>query len=97
MGYVFRLLFKSSSGPQNIHPDVQTFTALWDPKRLQNKMYTLYKYIKYQCFNILYIFIMYTSYSMSAGDPTMQKIFVRLDLYLEGLKMTRIGVETCSP
>ena len=41
MGYTFRLLFKSSSGPQDVDPSIQTFTALWDPKCLQNKMYTL--------------------------------------------------------
>ena len=39
MGYMFRLLFESSSGPQDVYPDIQMFTALWDPKPLQNKMY----------------------------------------------------------
>jgi hypothetical protein len=38
---MFRLLFESFSGPQNVDPDIQTFTALWDPQRLQNKIYTL--------------------------------------------------------
>ena len=40
MGYMFRLLFESSSGPQGIDPDIQTFTALRDPQLLQNRMYT---------------------------------------------------------
>ena len=43
---------------------------------------------------ILYNFIMYTSYCVSVGDPTMHKTFVCLDIHLEGLKMARIGVET---
>ena len=34
-------------------------------------------------------FIMYISYSVSVGDPTMQQTFVCLDLHIEGLKMTR--------
>jgi len=41
MGYMFLFLFESSSGPQVKDPDVQTSTALWDPQRLQNKIYTL--------------------------------------------------------
>jgi len=28
MGYMFRLLFESSSGPEDVDPDIQTFTAL---------------------------------------------------------------------
>jgi len=32
MGYIFRLLFQSSSGPQDVDPDTQKFTALWGPK-----------------------------------------------------------------
>jgi len=41
MGYMFRLLFESPSDPQDIDPEIPTFTALLDPQRLQNKMYTL--------------------------------------------------------
>ena len=33
----------SSSGPEDVDPDIQMFTALWDPQRLRNKMYTLQK------------------------------------------------------
>ena len=35
MGYMFRLLFESSSGLQDAEPDIQTFIALWDPQRVQ--------------------------------------------------------------
>jgi len=41
MGYMFRLLFESSSGLHYIDPDIPTFTVLWDLQRLQNKMYIL--------------------------------------------------------
>jgi len=41
MGYMFRLLFESSSGPQNVDPDIPTFTALCGPQRLQNKTYII--------------------------------------------------------
>jgi len=39
---MFRLTIESSSGPQGVDPDIQTFTALWDPQRLQNTKYKLY-------------------------------------------------------
>ena len=38
---MFRLLFETSSGPQNVDPDKPTFTVLWDPQRLQNKIHLL--------------------------------------------------------
>jgi len=38
MGYMF-LLHIESSGPQDVDPDIQTFTSLWDPQRLQSKNY----------------------------------------------------------
>jgi len=38
---MFRLTIESSSGPQDVGPDIQTFTALWDPQRLQNKRHIL--------------------------------------------------------
>jgi len=41
MSYMFRLLFESSSSPQDTDPDIPTFTALCDPHRLHNKMCTL--------------------------------------------------------
>jgi hypothetical protein len=41
MGYMFRLTVESSSGPRDVGPDIQTFTALWDPQRLQNIKHTL--------------------------------------------------------
>jgi hypothetical protein len=41
MGYMFRLLIESSSGPQDIDTDI---TALWDTQRLQKNMYMLYKH-----------------------------------------------------
>jgi len=28
MGYMFRILFETSSGPQDIDPDIPTFTAV---------------------------------------------------------------------
>jgi len=33
MGYMFRLTTQSSSGPQEVDRDIQTFTELWDPQR----------------------------------------------------------------
>jgi len=30
MGYMFLTPIKSSSGPQDVDPDIQMFTALWD-------------------------------------------------------------------
>jgi len=33
---------ESSSGPRVVYPDIQTFTALWDPKRLQSIMHNFY-------------------------------------------------------
>ena len=41
IGYMFRLLFESPSGPQDVDPDIQTFSALWDPQLLESKMCTL--------------------------------------------------------
>jgi len=41
MGYMFRLTIESSSGPQDVDPDIQKIIALWDPQRLQNKKYAL--------------------------------------------------------
>jgi len=38
---MFRLTVQSSSGPQEVDPDIQKFNAFWDPQRLQNKKYTL--------------------------------------------------------
>ena len=40
MGYMFRL---TSSHLQGVDPDMQTFTALWYPQRLQNNKYALYR------------------------------------------------------
>jgi SET domain-containing protein len=45
---------ESSSGPQCVDPDIQTFTALRDPQRLQNKKYVLYIYIKHQYLRCVY-------------------------------------------
>jgi len=42
---MFRLLFESSSGPQDVDPDIQKFSELWDPQFLQNKICALYIYI----------------------------------------------------
>ena len=39
--------YRVTSGPQDVDPDIQTFIALWDPQRLQSKMYTLQIYIKH--------------------------------------------------
>jgi len=41
MSYMFRLTIESSSGPQDVDPDIQKFIALWDPQHLQDKKYTL--------------------------------------------------------
>jgi len=40
-----RVIFRSSG----VDPDIQTFTALWDPQRLQNKRHALYIKMKHQC------------------------------------------------
>jgi len=39
MGYMFRITIQSSSGPQEVDPDIQTFTALWDPRWGSHKDY----------------------------------------------------------
>jgi len=46
---------------------MQTFTALWDPQRLQNNEYALYNAYFYSVSDI-----MHTFYSVRVGDPTMQ-------------------------
>ena len=43
MGYIFSTHIESSSGPEGVGLDIQTFTALWDPQHLQKKVCIIYK------------------------------------------------------
>jgi len=85
-GYMFRLISSHLQPPLCVNPDIQTFTALWDPKSLQNIKYGLYIKIKTSLLMpYRFLCIMNTFYSVIVGD------------HLEGPEGNSMWVEICSP